>query len=140
MHRGEVEDERGLIWKVRKQEREGKRIFIIGFIINGIPFNIPRKIEKGRISLILVCLFLNCSSFPDSIQNCMMMALQLYLQWSANEVLQRTFKLIDLNPKLCQPSIIIFIQFPQWVLCLGQASYIFSSPLTILKHILRMYL
>lgn len=39
----------GRLWKLRKLEREGKKIFRSGFIIRGIPFNVPRKIKK-RIS------------------------------------------------------------------------------------------
>lgn len=45
----EVEGERrgrGGVWKVRKLEGERKRIFRSGFIVSGIPFNVPRKIEK----------------------------------------------------------------------------------------------
>lgn len=36
----------GRSWKLRKLEREGKKIFRSGFIIRGIPFNVPRKIKK----------------------------------------------------------------------------------------------
>lgn len=37
-----------VVWKVRKLEREGKRIFRSGFVVSGIPFNDPRKIEKEK--------------------------------------------------------------------------------------------